>query len=90
VESDPFKPTEAERGKAVLILQAAELALDGGAATVEVAAALSYAGSAGAGDRPDPSPRRPVSAVEGVRLSEDRLDLLAAGSAGPGCGGGVL
>jgi hypothetical protein len=40
VESDPFKPTEAERGKAVLILQAAELALDGGAATVEVAAAL--------------------------------------------------
>ncbi len=28
--------------------------------------------------------------VEGVRLSEDRLDLLAAGSAGPGCGGGEL
>src|SRR6266511_2029328 len=28
--------------------------------------------------------------VEGVRLSEVRLDLLAAGSAGPGCGGGVL
>ena len=40
MESDPFKPTEAERGKAVLILQAAELALDGGAATVEVAAAV--------------------------------------------------
>ncbi len=40
VERDPLKSSDAKRREAVLVLQTAELAFDGGAATVEIAPAV--------------------------------------------------
>ena len=43
VERDPLQAAHAERSEAVVVLQAPELALDGGAATVEIAPPLRLA-----------------------------------------------
>jgi hypothetical protein len=43
VKCDPLDPADAERSKIVLVLQAPELALDSGAAAVEIVKALGVA-----------------------------------------------
>src|SRR5687767_1684878 len=68
MQPDAVQATDTKRGERPIVLQAAELALDGGAATVELAVAQALARD---------------QRVQPVALDPDRRGLALAGGAAP-------